>query len=140
MTGQLAAAIIGCVMSLASAPPDDSRLMTLRAKLQTGDNVSQILLITDAVPPARLEYMLRSGNPNAKWRIVGVRNVTAEVGTVLARTDVRQDVLFVEWMSVGQQTSLAEVRGRKLVAVGTPRFYRGRESRVSVLKPLDESP
>lgn len=137
MTAQLAAAVTGCVLSLASLPPDDSRLMSLRAKLPAGDDVSQILLITDSVPPARLEYMLRSVNPNARWRTVGIRNVTAEVGEILAKTDPGHDVLFVEWISVGKQTALADIHGRKLVAVGTPRFYRGRDLRVSLLKPLD---
>jgi hypothetical protein len=139
MTGQLAAALTGCLLSLASLPRDDSRLMTLRANLPADESVSEILLITDAVPPARLEYMLRSANPNARWRTVGVRNVASEVGEVLARTGPLHDVLFVEWLSVGKQTALTDVRGRKLVAVGTPRFYRGRELRVSLLKPVDET-
>jgi 4-amino-4-deoxy-L-arabinose transferase-like glycosyltransferase len=139
MTAQLAATITGSAMGLSSSLPDDARLDPVRAKLQSEAVVTQIVLITDAVPPARLEYMLRSVYPNARWHTVGVRTVTAEVGDVLAGTDARHDVLFVEWTSVARQTALAEIRGRKLVAVGTPRFYRGRELRASLLKPQDET-
>jgi len=139
MTAQLAAVIAGAAMALSTSPPDDARLVPVRTKLQSEAVVSQVLLITDAVPPARLEYTLRSLYTNARWRTIRVRNVAAEIGDVLSRTDARHDVLFVEWISVGRQTALGEIRGRKLVAVGTPRFYRGRELRTSLLKPQDDT-
>ena len=151
---QLVATIIGCLLSLSTLPKDDQRLLSIRAQLQpvsnpppsspspsspSLSNVGEIILITDETPPARLEYSLRSIRPNARWRMIDIRNTTATVGDLLANSRHDKDILVVEWLSVRKQTALGDIKRRKLIAVGSPRFYRNRDLRISILI-LDDGP
>ena len=141
LCAQITAAFVSGFASLSPSAKDEQRLASLRsevlAALRPEDaeriTVSGIVLMTDAPYPARLEYAVRSIQPNTPWTEVPKK--AGALGGIAARYDSGDSILVIEWISVRSRTTLVEIPGRELVAVGEPRFYRGRELRAFLLKP-----
>ncbi|MFQ5730949.1 MAG: hypothetical protein ACE5KM_03230 [Planctomycetaceae bacterium] len=127
----LSAGFVGGILSVPPKRRDERRLDALRAKLPAASD-AVMFLVTDAPPPARLEYALRSLNLGGPLITVDTR--TSAARDVLAKTEPDAAVLIVEWIAVGKPTTIADLRGRKFVSVAGPLFYRERELRAYVMK------
>jgi len=145
LTLQVAAVALNGLLNLAPPTDDEQRLTALRRDIQSQlpkeqptetespDRIAGIVLMSDAPSPPQLEYAMRSIRPSAGW--IEADHDNRALGEVIARYQLRDPILVIEWVSTRSRTALSDIPGRDVVAVGEPKYYRGRELRAFLLNP-----
>lgn len=128
----LAAGLTAGILSLPRLAGDERQLDALRAKLPAS-SAGIVFLVSNAPPPPRLVYALRSIQPEGSLTTIDTLKTSPR--ELLIKFPLRSGVLVVEWMTVGESAAIADLPGRKLVSTGPSVFYRGRDLRASVMSP-----